>query len=114
MSYENWKIKKSELEEKQEEYSAVADWCNELGEYHIEEIDDEYCVVKNPEPLPPTTEEIRQRRELYYKENCDPLTCEKIRKTSMGKWTEEDEAEYVNRMNDISAFVNQMYPYPEE
>ena len=59
MSYENWKIAKSELQDKAEEYSKVAEWCNESGQYHIEEIGDEYCVVANPEP---TTEEINQAR----------------------------------------------------
>ena len=34
--YSNWKILKTELEEKQKEYSEVASWCNENQEYHIE------------------------------------------------------------------------------
>lgn len=59
MSYENWKIKKSELEDTLNEYETVAGWCNESGEYRIEEINDEYCVVKNPEP---TQEEIANQR----------------------------------------------------
>ena len=46
---ENWKIAKSELESKQEEYLMVAEWCNTNQTHHIEEINDEYCVVKNPE-----------------------------------------------------------------
>lgn len=56
--YKNWKIKTSELDEKQEEYTAVANWCNEGQEYHIEEVGDEYQVVKNPEP---TQEELIQQ-----------------------------------------------------
>lgn len=65
--YENWKILKSEIDEKAEEYSQVAEWCNEGQEYHIELYIDEndvewYRTVKNPEPLPPTKEEIRQMR----------------------------------------------------
>lgn len=56
--YKNWKIKISELDEKQEEYTTVANWCNEGQEYHIEEVGDEYCVVKNPEP---TQEELNQQ-----------------------------------------------------
>ena len=57
--YENWKILKSEADEKAEEYSQVAEWCNEGQEYHIELYIDEngvewYRTVKNPEPLPPT------------------------------------------------------------
>ena len=56
--YENWKILKSEINEKQEEYTDVAQWCNNGGEYHIEEVGDEYQVVKNSEP---THEELIQR-----------------------------------------------------
>ena len=48
--YSNWKILKSDLPEKQDEYTEVAQWCNEFQEYHIEEQDEYYAVVKNPEP----------------------------------------------------------------
>jgi len=47
--FENWKIAKSELESKLDEYGAIAEWCNENQTHHIEEIDGEYCVVKNLE-----------------------------------------------------------------
>lgn len=57
--YKNWKILKSELNEKQEEYSKVAQWCNESGQYHIEEQGEYYTVAKNAEP---TEEEIKQAR----------------------------------------------------
>lgn len=45
--YEDWKILKTELDEKQEEYSTVAEWCNENQEYHIEDTGEYYKVVKN-------------------------------------------------------------------
>lgn len=74
MSYENWKIKKSDLEEKQEEYSQVAEWCNETGEYAIQEIGDEYCVVKLPEPtIEEQNETIRQIRQSLFSQYADPL-----------------------------------------
>lgn len=57
--YENWKILKSEADEKADEYAAVAEWCNETGEYHIEQQGEYYAVVKNPEP---TEEETKQAR----------------------------------------------------
>lgn len=72
--YENWKIKKSELEEKQEEYSQVAEWCNESGEYYIQEIEDEYCVVRLPEPtIDYQNETIRQTRQALFTQYADPL-----------------------------------------
>lgn len=88
-------------------------WCNENNATIEIAEDGKYKIVEIPEAIL-TTEEIRQQRELYYKEHCDPLTCEKIKNTALGLWTEEDEVEYVNRMKDIKAFVNQIYPYPEE
>lgn len=61
--YSNWKILKSELNEKLEEYSQIAKWCNENQEYYIELYIDEndiewYRVVKNPEP---TVEELQEQ-----------------------------------------------------
>lgn len=57
--YENWKILKSEADEKAEEYSQVAKWCNESGKYHIEEQGEYYVVVKNAEP---SAEDIKKAR----------------------------------------------------
>ena len=61
--YENWKILKSEAEEKAEEYSQVAEWCNNGGEYHIELYIDEndiewYRTAANTKP---TTEELQEQ-----------------------------------------------------
>lgn len=114
MSYENWKIAKSELEEKHEEYTEVANWCNESGAYHIEEIGDEYCVVANPVP---TVEEqnaqIKAARASLYAELVDPLHAEKQRKIILGEWTEVDEAEYVEQVKTLTAKIQAENPYIE-
>lgn len=55
--YSNWKILKTELTEKQEEYSAVAAWCNESGEYHIEDDGVYYKTVAN---LAPSEDELKE------------------------------------------------------
>lgn len=116
MSYENWKIKKSELEEKQEEYSEVASWCNESFLYHIEEIDDEYCVVKNPEPLPPTKEEVAEKRRSLYIEQKDPITCQ-IQALRDEPQTDEIIAEIealkIERA-EVVAKIKEENPYPVE
>lgn len=57
--YKNWKILKSDLADKQEEYSEVAEWCNESGQYHIEDMGEYYAVVHNAEP---SAEEIKAAR----------------------------------------------------
>ena len=56
MSYKNWKLKKTELNNHLEEYAAAADWCNNNG-YHIEYDGTYYKTVINP-PIPePTIQE---------------------------------------------------------
>jgi len=89
--YSDWKILKTELDEKQEEYTKVAEWCNEGQEYHIEEVGDEYQVVKNPEP---TQEELKQQRIFELKQllaNADYWG----QKYLDGEYTEEEWAEKV-------------------
>lgn len=56
--YENWKIAKSELEEKAEKYAQVADWCNSSGAFTIVENGEFYEVapVVVPEPEPEAVE----------------------------------------------------------
>lgn len=50
MSYENWQIEKQRMmagdESALDEYAAVADWCNESGQYTIIEDGEYYRVVK--------------------------------------------------------------------
>ena len=55
--YTNWTMQKSELND--EEYSQVAEWCNENQTHTIEDMGEYYAVVKIPEP---TEEEIKQAR----------------------------------------------------
>lgn len=57
--YENWKIKKSDLDETlAKEQEAVAEWCNQNQQYQIND-DDEYIFVeKIPEP---TKEELIEK-----------------------------------------------------
>lgn len=57
MTYTNWTMQKSNMND--EEYSQVAEWCNESNEYTIEDMGEYYAVVKNPEP---SEEEINQAR----------------------------------------------------
>lgn len=68
MSYENWKILKSEIDNNYNEYADVAQWCNDSGEYRIEEQGEYYAVAKNPEP---TEEEVKQRRIAELKEQLN-------------------------------------------
>lgn len=54
--YSDWKILISEADEKADEYAEVAEWCNESGEYHIEQQGEYYVVVEN---TPPSEDELK-------------------------------------------------------
>lgn len=111
--YSNWKIKKSDLDKKQDEYTEVANWCNESGQYHIEPVDEYYAVVANPEPTPPTDEQIKQMRINYRREHIDDKTAERSRKMANGTWTEEDEQKYLALDAEVTAYIEEHYPYNE-
>lgn len=91
--YEDWKIKQSELEEKQEEYSKVAEWCNEGQEYHIEDDGTYYKVVKNPEP---TEEDIKQSR-INELKHLLADTDYVVIKIAEGSATKEDYADVIEQ-----------------
>lgn len=127
--YSNWKVLKSVInytgddEEKkaaaqaaQEQYAEVAEWCNENGHYTIEEDNKYYKTVEIviPEPTPPTHEEVRQQRIRYRREHIDDQTAERSRKQANGTWTEDDEAAYLALDAEVTAYVEEHYPYPDE
>lgn len=67
-----------------------------------------------PEKPAPTKEEQEQARANAYASEIDPLHARKARKTILGEWTEEDEAEYVAKVKELSAAVMARYPYPTD
>lgn len=111
MNFENWKVKKSEVNDA--EYSAVAEWCNENQTHTIEDAGEYYRVVEI-EPYNPTNEEISEMRQSAYTERTDPLTLRKMRKQALGEWTSEDEAEYIAQIKSISEAIEKEYPYNSE
>lgn len=112
--YSDWKILKTELDEKQEEYAEVAEWCNESGEYHIEEDEEYYKVVKNPEPLPPTYEEQRQKRAEAYRLEKDPITCQiqSLRDEEQTSEVIAEIEELKQQREQVVADIQERYPYP--
>lgn len=73
-----------------------------------------YLVGYAPEKPAPTREEISALREQAYIKEVDTLHAQKMRKTVIGTWTEEDEAEYVARVKARSEDIANRYPYPVE
>ena len=85
-----------------------------MEEKYIEIIDGEAVEKPLPQPLPPTHEEVSDAREKAYASLVDHLHLRKIRKTVLGEWTEELEAEYVAEVTELSAKVKELHPYPED
>jgi hypothetical protein len=81
---------------------------------YTEVIDGEEKEVVVQDPIPATHEEVSQAREKAYADLVDHLHLRKIRKTVLGEWTEELEAEYVAQVTELSAKVKELHPYPED
>lgn len=127
--YINWKVLKSVInytgddEEEQaaaqaaqEEYTSAAEWCLNNG-YQMDNDSEYYFTAKIPEPTPPpppTYEEIRQQRIEYRREHIDDQTAERSRKQANGTWTDDDEAAYLALDAEVTAWIEENLPYPEE
>lgn len=77
------------------------------GTYKIVEI-----IVREP-TIEEKNEAIRQTRASLYAELIDPLHSQKQRKTVLGEWTEEMEAEYVTQVKSLTAKIQDENPYVE-
>lgn len=73
-----------------------------------------YLVGYVPEKPAPTREEISALREQAYIKEVDVLHAQKDRKTILGTWTEEDEANYIAEVKRRSEDIANRYPYPDE
>lgn len=67
-----------------------------------------------PEPtIEEKNEAIRQTRASLYAELIDPLHAQKQRKVVLGEWSEIDEAEYVAKVKELTAKIQEENPYVE-
>lgn len=93
---------------------AAAIWCNANNAF-IDVIGERRYEIKEVPPAPaPTKEEQEQARANAYASEIDPLHARKARKTILGEWTEEDEAQYVAKVKELSAEIVERYPYPTD
>lgn len=92
------------------EFDAAIAWCNE-NNYGIGEDDLYYFTKPN---TPPTYEQVRQMRIEYRREHIDDQTAERTRKQANGTWTDDDEAAYLALDAEVTAYVEEHFPYPVE
>lgn len=94
------------------EYAGLAVYCNE-NDCHIEDRGDYLESVPNEHPAP-TWEEIDQARIEYRKAHIDDKTIARMRKQANGTWTDEDEQAYLALDAEVTAYIEEHYPYPVE
>ena len=105
-------------EEEHTETITVGDWYKSLGmeEMEVEQAYNGSWYVAGYAPVKPapTKEEISALREQAYIKEVDILHAQKDRKTILGTWTEEDEANYIAEVKARSEDIANRYPYPTE
>lgn len=99
------------------EYDEAYKFVEENG-YTIEEIEPkgeerQFKIVEIP-IYEPTNEEIKQQRIAYRQANIDNQTNERTRRLANGTWTEQDEQEYLELDAQVTAWIEENLPYPEE
>lgn len=67
-----------------------------------------------PQQPAPTYDEIKQMRINYRREHIDDKTAERSRKMANGSWMEEDEQAYLALDAEVTAYIEEHFPYPEE
>lgn len=85
-----------------------------MVEMDVEQAYNSNWYVKGYAPVQPIEEynkEQQEKRSIAYTERTDPLTLRKIRKQALNKWTEEDEAQYIAEIAEISKAIEGEYPY---
>jgi hypothetical protein len=65
-------------------------------------------------PYVPTVDDIKALREQAYIQEIDTLHAQRQRKTILGTWTEEDEANYIAEVKRLSEDIANRYPYRDE
>ena len=115
--YKNWQIKKSiinysgqdeqkkeQAKNAQEEYTKVAEWCNESNQYHIEDIDNYYAVVKNSEQ----TEEERKEIEISELKDYLSATDYVVIKIAEGSATSAEYADVLDNRKKARKRINEL------
>lgn len=65
-----------------------------------------------PEEPPMTKEKVDRARIQYRKTHIDDRTLARQRKQANGTWTEEDERAYLALDAEVTAYIEEHFPYP--
>lgn len=71
-----------------------------------------YLVGHAPVKPAPTYDEVKEARAEYRRGHIDDKTLERNRKLANGTWTEEDETAYLELDREVTAYLDEHYPYP--
>lgn len=101
----------------EDEFTEASQWSNE-NNTEMEEIEPDengrrFQIVEIPEHIP-TWEEIDIARQRYREQKIDPRTNARTRKQANGTWTEKDEQDYLALDAEVTAWIEENLPYPEE
>ena len=100
-----------------ENYSDAVAWCDEnnatITEIEPDEKGRRFQLVAI-EPYVPTYEDIREQREEYRKKKIDSKTAERSRRQANKTWTDEDEQAFLALDAEVTAYIEEHFPYPEE
>lgn len=126
----NKKVEEVEIEQKEPKLNdifGIEEWdmyrafavengyvINEISPIITEEVSIRQFQVVEKEIHVPTYEEIDQARCEYRKTHIDDKTIARSRKTANGTWTEADEEAYLSLDAEVTAYIEENFPYPEE
>lgn len=103
-------IDRRETRKVEEEYEEEG----EAKTREVEKLFRYFQIGPEPQPYVPTHEDIRRQREYYYQTHIDGKTTERSRRMANNTWTEEDEQEYLTLDAEITQWIEENLPYPEE
>ncbi len=93
----------------------AAIWCNQNNATIVKTESGGYEIQALPIPPEPTIDEqnaeISAQRASEYARLIDPLHAEKTRKTVLGEWTDDLEAEYVAQVKALTKQIQYEHPY---
>lgn len=95
-----------------EQYADLAIYCNENNCHIVDQ--GEYLESVENAPFIPTYEYIRQQRQEYRRINIDDRTAERSRKIANGSWTDADEEDYLELDREVTDWIEENLPYPDE